>query len=248
MLQLEESVAPAGEEARFSKTNWSFVLSAADLGSPKAKAGLAELCGKYWYPLYAYARRRGHDAPQARALIEAFFAEFIGEGVADSSPTERERFRPYLTDSFRKFMASHRPNGGPAATDNADLPAFDFEAAEVRYALEPVRNVTPDRLLARRWALDVLDRVLSGIRQDAGRKGKTFLFDRMKHCLIGDCTEASYLQVAEELGVGVEAIRISAHRFRKQFRKRLRDEIAQIVAGREGINPEIAYLKSVFDD
>lgn len=248
MLQLEEPIAPAGEEARFSKTNWSFVLSASDLGSPKAKAGLAELCGKYWYPLYAYARRRGHDAPQARALIEAFFAEFIGNGVGESSVTERERFRPYLTDAFRKFMAAHRPNGGLGATDDSDLPPFDFDGAEVRYALEPVRNVPPDRLLARRWALDVLDRVLTGIRQDAGRKGKTFLFDRMKGCLIGDGAEASYVQVAEELGVSEEAIRISAHRFRKQFRKRLRDEIGQIVAGREGINPEIAYLKSVFDD
>jgi hypothetical protein len=44
----------------FATTRWSLVVAARG-GSSPAREALAELCSLYWYPLYAYIRRRGHD-------------------------------------------------------------------------------------------------------------------------------------------------------------------------------------------
>ena len=45
--------------SQFTTTHWTVVLSAGELGSTQAAAALEQLCRTYWYPLYAYTRRRG---------------------------------------------------------------------------------------------------------------------------------------------------------------------------------------------
>ena len=46
---------------QFYTTHWSVVLTAGDKAVPEARDALEKLCRTYWYPLYAYVRRRGHD-------------------------------------------------------------------------------------------------------------------------------------------------------------------------------------------
>ncbi|HMB04296.1 MAG TPA: hypothetical protein VKP69_11235 [Isosphaeraceae bacterium] len=52
-----ESAHPAG----FPTTHWSRVAHACDPAAPEARAALAELCGAYWYPIYALIRHKGHE-------------------------------------------------------------------------------------------------------------------------------------------------------------------------------------------
>ena len=52
--------------AHFSTTHWSLVLSAQRESTPEARAAVAELCERYWYPLYAYLRDSGHSADEAQ--------------------------------------------------------------------------------------------------------------------------------------------------------------------------------------
>ena len=42
--------------------------------SPQARRALEELCRTYWYPLYAYVRRRGFESHEAEDLTREFFA------------------------------------------------------------------------------------------------------------------------------------------------------------------------------
>ena len=58
--------------ARFAATSWSNVIAAQQQGSPEAEAALERLCRTYWYPLYAYLRRKGHDSHRAQDLTQEF--------------------------------------------------------------------------------------------------------------------------------------------------------------------------------
>ena len=64
------------DRAGFAPTRWSLVLSARANGT-RADAALAELCAIYWYPVYGFVRRRGHDSESARDLTQGFFARFL---------------------------------------------------------------------------------------------------------------------------------------------------------------------------
>ena len=48
----------------FPTTRWTLVIAAADSRRTEARSALVSLCESYWYPLYAYVRRRGYPADQ----------------------------------------------------------------------------------------------------------------------------------------------------------------------------------------
>ena len=56
----------------FATTHWSVVLNAADSVSPHSGKALENLCRSYWYPLYAYVRRKGYDSEAAKDLTQEF--------------------------------------------------------------------------------------------------------------------------------------------------------------------------------
>jgi DNA-directed RNA polymerase specialized sigma24 family protein len=63
--------------SRFATTRWSVVLAARDRAAPDSRDSLAQLCSAYWYPLYAFVRRKGHDAHEAQDLTQEFFARLL---------------------------------------------------------------------------------------------------------------------------------------------------------------------------
>ena len=49
--------------------------------SAKARAALEELCSIYWYPLYAFIRRKGNDPDRALDLTQDFFARLLKKDI-----------------------------------------------------------------------------------------------------------------------------------------------------------------------
>src|SRR5262245_46577080 len=92
----------------FAETRWSLVLAAGRGGEPVAEAALAELCQTYWYPLYAYVRRLGHQPDDARDLTQEFFAQLLAKHYLRAADRERGRFRSFLLTAFRRFLSKQR--------------------------------------------------------------------------------------------------------------------------------------------
>src|SRR5207245_3902212 len=67
--------------AQFTATHWSVVLTAVQGPSSESSAALETLCRTYWYPLYAYIRRRGHQPSDAQDLPQGLFRPAAGEGL-----------------------------------------------------------------------------------------------------------------------------------------------------------------------
>ncbi len=227
----------------FHTTHWSVVRAAGRDGSPEARAALEKLCVAYWYPLYAFARRSGHAADDARDLVQGFFARFLARNtLADLGP-EGGRFRSYLLASLRNHAASERERaqaqkrGGGVAT----LP-LEFDAAERRYASEPADVTSPERLFERRWALTVLDRALARLRTEEEKRGRGAQFARLEGTLAGDAPSGGYAALASELGTTANALTVAAHRLRRRYRDLVALEVAPTVDRPQDVEDEIHRL------
>jgi RNA polymerase sigma-70 factor (ECF subfamily) len=163
---------PTGTQ--FTTTQWSAVLAARDKDSPQAQTALAELCQTYWYPLYACFRRRGNNPMDAEGLTQGFFERFLAKDYLSDLTPGRGRFRSFLLTALRPYLANEwdraqtRRRGG-----GQTLVSLDAQDAEQRYRVEPVEAGTPKTVFEKRWALAVLERVLTRPREEfvAGEKG-----------------------------------------------------------------------------
>jgi RNA polymerase sigma-70 factor (ECF subfamily) len=236
--------APSGLASRFAATRWTIVLAAAGpkTGTARQRA-LEELAQTYWFPLYAYIRRQGRTAAEAEDLTQGFFARLLEKKVLAAADRERGKFRSFLLASLKNFLfdewdKSRRLKRG----GGQKIVALDALDAETRYRLGPANDLTPERLFERRWALTVLDQVMARLQQECMDRGQGPLFEALKGCLAGSAEPLSYAEIALRLDMTEGAVKMAAHRLRRQYRKVLRDEIAQTVATPELIDEEIRFL------
>jgi RNA polymerase sigma factor (sigma-70 family) len=229
--------------AHFPTTRWSLVLQAGDRNAPLAQESLAELCGAYWYPLYAFIRRRGHDPEQARDLTQDFFAKALEKGLLGQADPARGKFRSFLRAVCSNFLANQRDwehakkRGGGRA-----LLTIDPVDAEGRYALELADGLTPERIFDRSWALTLLTRVLDRLGREYDEAGKAATFEALRDLLTGDPNETSYAAVASRLSTSEGAARVAAHRLRRRYGELLRQEIAATLAEPGDVDDEIRDL------
>ena len=89
----------------FPETQWTVVLAAGGTPSPESAAALERLCSSYWYPLYAYVRRRGHSPPDAQDLTQEFFARLLEHNWIAPADRHKGRFRSFLLMAMKRFLA-----------------------------------------------------------------------------------------------------------------------------------------------
>src|SRR4051794_15033615 len=210
---LPEGPDRSGSHAgRFHSTHWDDVLTARDPARPGAREALAELCRAYWYPLYAFVRRKGYAREQAEDLTQGFFSDGLERNFLKAVDPARGRFRSFLLTSFENYLRNEHDKqtrvkrGGRVRTVS-----IDPGDAEARYHREPSHIATPERLYDRRWALTLLDRALDRLERSMADRGKAPLFDRLKPTLLGDSEVVAYAQVASELGMREGAVKVAAH-------------------------------------
>src|SRR5690348_12912301 len=87
---------PSTGQPCFASTHWSVVLAAGHGSSPHARENLERLCQTYWYPLYAFLRRKGYSSHEAEDLTQGFFARFVEKRYLDDVNRDRGKFRSFL--------------------------------------------------------------------------------------------------------------------------------------------------------
>ncbi len=227
----------------FASTRWSLVLAARRGDAPDADAALAALCQTYWYPLYAYARRRGYRAEEAQDLTQGFFAQLIDKHYLDAADSERGRFRSFLLTAFKRFLSKerHHAQAEKRGGGRRILP-LDFERGESRFLLEPATTATAESIYERQWALTLLERVMAQLRDEFDQAGQHDGFEQLKVFLTGESGAPSYRDVAGALGMTEGAVKVAVHRLRRRFRAVVLTEIAQTVAAPADVDDELRQL------
>jgi RNA polymerase sigma-70 factor (ECF subfamily) len=219
------------------------VILAGDPDAPQARQSLEELCEAYWYPLYAYVRRRGYDPEQARDLTQDFFIHALEKGLLARADPARGRFRAFLRTVCAHFLANRHAhdNARKRWGGRAFLP-IDTADAEERYARELADGLTPERIFDRSWALTLLRRVLDQLGREYDEAGKLGTFEALRDQLAGDPDASSYATVAARLGTTAGAARVAALRLRRRYGELLRHEIASTLAEPALVEDEIREL------
>jgi RNA polymerase sigma factor (sigma-70 family) len=229
--------------ASFATTHWSIVLEAGRGKCADADGALAELCQKYWFPLYAYVRRRVHDTNEAQDLTQEFFARLLEKEILAEADPDRGRFRSFLltamqnflTNEWRKAQATKRGGG-------ARLLSLDFTAGDSKLNFEPGHDWTAERIFERNWGITLLEHVLARLRDEYAAAGKDNLFAALRPFISSNREEGSFAALGDQLEMTEGAAKVAAHRLRKRYRELLRAELAQTVADPADVDAEIAWL------
>ena len=219
------------------------VLAAGQRSSPDSEQALASLCQVYWYPLYAFVRRQGHQPAEAQDLTQEFFSRLLEKEYLQAADQQRGRFRSFLLTVLKRFLANHRQRAAAQKRGGgAVVLSLDFDTAERRLRLDPSHECTPQVIFERQWALTLLDRVLERLGEDYIEHGKGELFERLKRFLQGDDGAETYREIAAQLGMSEGSIKVAVHRLRQRYGRLLRHEIAQTVGGEEEVDDELGHL------
>lgn len=243
-----ESTTPApGSDAWFVTTHWSVVLSAQDKTSVRSSEALEALCRTYWYPLYAYARRGGRSPADAEDLTQGFFARLLEKEYLESVAPERGRFRSFLLTALKRYMANEWDRQHAAKRGGfAPMLPIDQTVAETRFAAEAAHQVPPDVLFDRQWALTLLERTLTRLREEYTASGRAHLFEALQSSLTKEESALSHGEIAAQLGLTEAAVKMALHRLRARYREVLLQEIAETVSSKTELDEEVRQLLSSF--
>ena len=235
--------------AQFATTHWSVVLAAGDGASPESSAALERLCRTYWYPLYAFVRRKGYSVEDAEDLVQDFFSTFLQKGYVERADPARGRFRSLLLTSMQNFL--HNAQDRLTALKRGGGQRFfswDITAVEDRYRAQPGEGLTPEKAYEKRWAATLLQEVLDRVREDFKVTGRAELFEQLKGHLWAEDDAVPYAQLGANLGMTPMALKVTVHRLRQRFGERLREEIAHTVSDAAEVEHEIQYLIGLFGE
>jgi RNA polymerase sigma-70 factor (ECF subfamily) len=241
---MNESPPPA----RFPTTRWSQIAHAGDPDDPEARAAMAQLCGAYWYPIYALIRRKGHDPDAALDLTQDYFARLLEKGTVAAADPVKGRFRSFLLADCTFFLADRRDRDR-ALKRGGGRPVLSIEArdAEGRFLREPSHDRTPERMFERDWALALIARAFDALERHYAETGRSELFHRLRPLVAPGPDAAPRAAVAADLGLTDGTLRVALHRLRARFAAALREQVAATLrdAGDEAVGEELRALFAV---
>src|SRR3984893_2962786 len=226
--------------SKFPTTRWTLVAAAGDPHRKETRSALASLCENYWYPLYAYLRRRGYPADQAQDLTQEFFIRVLEGRYLDRADPKKGRFRSFLLTSLKFFVADEEDRQRTQKRGAGMVVSLEFSRGEERYQREPAHDETPERIFERRWALSVLDRVVEKLRGEFVQHGRPEHFERLKVFLLGQ-SDSPYAALAREMNTSEGALKVAIHRLRKRYRDLFRQEIADTVADPGEVESDLRF-------
>ncbi len=231
----------------FATTRWTVVLAAGRRHTPQSDGALEELCRTYWFPLYAYVRRRGHGKEDAEDLTQEFFARFLGKNFLGTVASEKGKFRAFLLASLKHFLANEWDKSQAQKRGGGAAPlSLDWQTADTQFQVAAANEPSPDQAFDREWALALLAKVIGRLQKECAAEGKNKLFDQLKIFLTTGKGAVSHAAAAKNLGMDETAVRVAVHRLRKRYRTLLREEISQTLADELQVAEEMRALFGAF--
>ena len=223
------------------------MLAAGKRHTPQSDTALEELCRIYWFPLYAYVRRRGYTKEDAEDLTQAFFARFLAKNYLEGLSAERGRFRAFLLASLKHFLINEWKKSQRQKRGGGEkLLSLDWQTADTKFQVAAANEPSPEKAFDREWALALLAHVIERLREECELEGKGKQFEQLKIFLTAGKGTLSHADAARSLGMDETAVRVTVHRLRKRYRQLLRDEIAQTLSDPSQVAEEIRALFGAF--
>lgn len=227
----------------FATTRWTLVLAAGERDGAVAMEALEQLCRAYWFPLYAYVRRRGYDPHAAQDLTQGFFARLLERNDLAGLTREGGRFRSFLLTALNHFLVNeHEKSRAQKRGGGRLLLSLDETAAEDRYLHVPSHSDSPDGAFERQWALAVMEQAMARLSEEQAAAGKTADFEVLKPFLSREPDSGEYADLAASLGTAPGTLAVRVHRLRERFRAMVRAVVADTVDSPWEVEAEMRHL------
>ncbi|QDV47460.1 RNA polymerase sigma factor RpoE [Stieleria neptunia] len=243
----EDSLTTPHHQSAFQSTHWSVVLRAGVDGGEDARSALGELCQTYWYPIYAFVRRRGNDHHDAVDLTQGFFTQLMEKQSLHHADPQNGRFRAFLLASVKNFMTNDwRARGAVRRGGNTTTVSVDNDAFRQQYQQQLADDCTPEMLFERSWIDTLLRSGIERLRREYAQAGKSVLFEAIHPHLVASSEKVPQADIADQLEMTKAAVAMSIHRLRQRYAHVIREAIASTVADPEDIEDELSRLLAVF--
>jgi RNA polymerase sigma factor (sigma-70 family) len=244
---MTESPSSSAPGDIFATTHWTVVLAAGKRHTPQSDHALEELCRTYWFPIYAYVRRRGHNKEDAEDLTQAFFAKLLEKNFLANLDSEKGKFRAFLLASLKHFLANEwdKAHAQKRGGDAAHL-SLDWQTADTKFQVAATNEPSPDKVFDREWALALLAKVIERLQTECEADGKIKLFGQLKIFLTAGKGALPHTNAARNLNMDETAVRVAVHRLRKRYRILLREEISQTLTDAADVDEEMRALFGAF--
>ena len=234
--------------AQFAATSWTNVIAAQQSGSPEAAAALEKLCRTYWYPLYAYLRRKGNDPHRAQDLTQEFLYRLIKENYLGAADRRRGKFRSFLLAALNHFVSNQCDyeravkRGG-----RVNFVSLDDTESETRFLREPASDQSPEKIFERTWFLALFDAALARLREEQAAAGRSEVFEQLRQFVIEDAEAGDYRAVASRVNMTPNAVAVAVHRLRERYKKLVQEEVLRTVADPAEIEDELHRFFAVLE-
>jgi RNA polymerase sigma factor (sigma-70 family) len=223
------------------------VLAAGRKNSPEASRALETLCETYWFPLYAYVRRRGRNKEDAEDLTQTFFARLLEKNFFANLDGEKGKFRAFLLASLKHFLANEWDRSQAQKRGGGEIHlSLDWQTADTKFQVADEKNSSPEKNFDREWALALLAKVIERLQKECEADGKLKLFEQLKIFLMAGNGQSAQGEMAKILGMEEVAVRVAIHRLRKRYRVLLREEISQTLMDESQVDEEMRALFGAF--
>lgn len=200
-------------------------------------------CRNYWYPVYAFIRRRGDSAEDAADQTQAFFAKLIEQDWLSKVERRETRFSTLLVTILKNFLANRYRHETAGKRGGGESPVpLDSVAAERWFGGEPATDDTPESLFEKRWAHAVMQAAIERLRSECEATGKAKLFSVLGRFLSQEPGPGEYDTAAAALGIHPRSVAVSVHRLRGDFRAMVREEVAAGLKDRSMVDEEMRAL------
>ena len=188
------------------------------------------------------------DQRRREDVTQGFFAQLLERKRLSVVRKEKGRLRSFLLGALKYFMADERRRATAIKRGRGQrlIPLEELRADE-RIDMEPADPVTAEMIYERRWALTILEHVLSRLKDEYRAVGNAALFDSLKQLLPDEPGSPSQADIAAQLGMTENALRQAFYRFRQRYQSLLREEIAHTVATPGDIEDELRHLIAVIE-
>ncbi|MCC7377676.1 MAG: sigma-70 family RNA polymerase sigma factor [Verrucomicrobiales bacterium] len=232
-----------GGGAEFLTTNWSDVVAAGDVTSPRSLEALGDLCRRYWYPLYAYVRGCGFSEEDAKDTTQAFFEYVVETNLVGRADATRGRFRWFVLKSLQNFLRNRiAATGALKRGGGTEWISWDAVEAEQQFLSDQVDESRPEDLFDLAWARSTLGSAYRRLSEEFNASGRAWLFEQLKPGLTSGSALPCYEGIARQLGISVSAVKVAMHRLRQRFRQLVRAEVESSVSNPAEIDDEFRHL------
>jgi len=193
----------------------------------------------------AVAARVGGPSEDAGDLTQGFFLHLIEHRTLTRADPQKGKFRSFLLASLQKYLANETQRAHCLKRGGqAEFVCLDLQSAEDRYGLEPIEDLTPEKIFDARWAMALLAEAMNRLSREYIAQGKVITFEALKAFLdpLNSKQLPSYEQVAEQVKVSASAVKQLIHRLRKEYTAFVREEISRTVSDAGDVGAETHEL------